>query len=175
MTFIVGLLFLGIVGSLGHALFTMASGPDQSGRMVRALTMRVAFSIVLFGTMAAVSYVVLLTAYSAALKHYVIIDVLTLAAGFVLRAVAGAVAIGVPISHWLLVCTTLLALFIGLSKRRHELTLLHDGAAGHRPILQEYSAYLLDQMISVVTAATHAAPSDGRYSRARKSLWWPNG
>jgi 4-hydroxybenzoate polyprenyltransferase len=110
-------------------------------------------------TMAAVGYVVLLATYSAALKHYVIIDVLTLAAGFVLRAVAGAVAIGVPISHWLLVCTTLLALFIGLSKRRHELTLLTDGAAGHRPILQEYSPYLLDQMISVVTAATLVAYS----------------
>ena len=110
-------------------------------------------------TMAAVAYVVLLASYSAALKHYVIIDVLTLAAGFVLRAVAGAVAIGVPISHWLLVCTTLLALFIGLSKRRHELTLLTEGAAGHRPILQEYSPYLLDQMISVVTAATLVAYS----------------
>jgi hypothetical protein len=85
--------------------------------------------------------------------------VLTLAAGFVLRAVAGAVAIAVPISHWLLVCTTLLALFIGLSKRRHELTLLSGGAAGHRPILQEYSPYLLDQMISVVTAATLVAYS----------------
>jgi len=110
-------------------------------------------------TMTAVAYVVLLAAYSAALKHYVIIDVLTLSAGFVLRAVAGAVAIGVPISHWLLVCSTLLALFIGLSKRRHELTLLSDGAAGHRPILQEYSPYLLDQMISVVTAATLVAYS----------------
>jgi 4-hydroxybenzoate polyprenyltransferase len=110
-------------------------------------------------TITAVSYVALLAAYSAALKHYVIIDVLTLSAGFVLRAVAGAVAIAVPISHWLLVCTTLLALFIGLSKRRHELTLLTGGAAGHRPILQEYSPYLLDQMISVVTAATLVAYS----------------
>jgi 4-hydroxybenzoate polyprenyltransferase len=110
-------------------------------------------------TVTAVSYAVLLVAYSAALKHYVIIDVLTLSAGFVLRAVAGAVAIAVPISHWLLACTTLLALFIGLSKRRHELTLLSDNAAGHRPILQEYSPYLLDQMISVVTAATLVAYS----------------
>ena len=109
--------------------------------------------------MASTAYVVLLSAYSAALKHFVIIDVLTLSAGFVLRAVAGAVAIEVPISHWLLVCTTLLALFIGLSKRRHELTLLSDGASGHRPILQEYSPYLLDQMISVVTAATLVAYS----------------
>jgi 4-hydroxybenzoate polyprenyltransferase len=107
----------------------------------------------------AVAYVLLLVAYSAALKHYVIIDVLTLSGGFVLRAVAGAVAIDVPISHWLLVCTTLLALFLGLSKRRHELTLLADGAAGHRPILQEYSPYLLDQMISVVTASTLIAYS----------------
>lgn len=109
--------------------------------------------------MTAVTYVVLLAAYSASLKHYVILDVLTLAAGFVLRAVAGAVAIAVPISHWLLVCSTLLALFIGLSKRRHELTLLTDSAATHRPILQEYSPYLLDQMISVVTAATLIAYS----------------
>lgn len=109
--------------------------------------------------MASTAYVVLLAAYSATLKHFVIIDVLTLAAGFVLRAVAGALAIEVPISHWLLVCTTLLALFIGLSKRRHELTLLNGGAAGHRPILQEYSPYLLDQMISVVTAATLVAYS----------------
>jgi len=110
-------------------------------------------------TITAVAYTALLAAYSAALKHYVIIDVLTLSTGFVLRAVAGAVAIDVPISHWLLVCSTLLALFIGLSKRRHELTLLNDGAAGHRPILQEYSPYLLDQMISVVTAATLIAYS----------------
>jgi 4-hydroxybenzoate polyprenyltransferase len=107
----------------------------------------------------AMAYVLLLVAYSAALKHYVIIDVLTLSAGFVLRAVAGAVAIDVPISHWLLVCTTLLALFLGLSKRRHELTLLADGAAGHRPILDEYSPYLLDQMIAVVTASTLIAYS----------------
>jgi 4-hydroxybenzoate polyprenyltransferase len=110
-------------------------------------------------TIVALSYVLLLTAYSAALKHYVIIDVLTLSAGFVLRAVAGAVAIDVPFSQWLIVCSTLLALFIGLSKRRHELTLLSNGAADHRPILQEYSPYLLDQMISVVTAATLIAYS----------------
>ena len=107
----------------------------------------------------AVGYVALLLAYSAALKHYVIIDVLALSSGFVLRSVAGAVAIAVPISHWLLVCTTLLALFLALSKRRHELTLLTDGAASHRPILEEYSPYLLDQMISVVTSSTLIAYS----------------
>ena len=88
------------------------------------------------------------------LKHIVIIDVLTIAIGFVLRAVAGAVAIDVVISHWLFVCTILLALFIALAKRRHELVLLADGATSHRPILGEYSPYLLDQMIAVVTAST---------------------
>jgi 4-hydroxybenzoate polyprenyltransferase len=83
--------------------------------------------------------------------------VLTIAIGFVLRAVAGAVAVDVEISHWLLVCTILLALFIALAKRRHELTLLAGEAPGHRPILGEYSAPLLDQMIGVVTASTLVA------------------
>ena len=99
-------------------------------------------------------YLVLLIAYSAFLKHIVILDVLTIAAGFTLRAAAGAAAIAVPISHWLLVCTTLLALFIALSKRRHELTLLTEAAGEHRAILSDYTPYLLDQMISVVTAST---------------------
>jgi len=99
-------------------------------------------------------YVGLLALYSGPLKHVVIIDVLTIAIGFVLRAAAGAVVIGVAISHWLLILTILLALFLALSKRRHELVLLADEATSHRPILQEYSPYLLDQMISVVTAAT---------------------
>ena len=103
---------------------------------------------------AAAGYLALLSSYSAFLKHIVILDVLTVAAGFTLRAVAGAAAILVPISHWLLVCTTLLALFIALSKRRHELTLLADSATHHRPILGDYTPYLLDQMISVVTAST---------------------
>jgi 4-hydroxybenzoate polyprenyltransferase len=99
-------------------------------------------------------YVALLALYSGPLKHIVIIDVLTIAVGFVLRAVAGAVAVDVDISHWLLVCTILLALFISLSKRRHELLLLADDAASHRPILGDYTPYLLDQMIAVVTAST---------------------
>jgi 4-hydroxybenzoate polyprenyltransferase len=102
----------------------------------------------------ATAYVALLALYSGPLKHIVIIDVLTIAIGFVLRVVAGAVVIHVPTSNWLLVCTILLALFLGLSKRRHELVLLAAGAAGHRRILQEYSPYLLDQMIGVVTAST---------------------
>ena len=113
-----------------------------------AWVLRPAFAVV------AVAYVALQAAYSGPLKHVVIIDVLAIAIGFVLRAVAGAVAIDVPISHWLLILTVLLALFLALSKRRHELVLLADGATGHRPILEEYSPYLLDQMIAVVTAST---------------------
>ena len=106
-----------------------------------------------FGIVSAV-YVMLLAAYSFWLKHVVILDVMTLAIGFVLRAVAGAVVVQVEIGHWLLVCTILLALFLALSKRRHEMVLLSDGAANHRPILAEYTPYLLDQMIGVVTAST---------------------
>jgi len=110
----------------------------------------------MFGV-AAASYVTLVIWYSRALKHVVIIDVMSIAIGFVLRAVAGGVVIGVPISDWLLVCTILGALFLGLAKRRHELTLLAEGATGHRRILEEYDPYLLDQMIAVVAAATLVA------------------
>jgi len=106
-----------------------------------------------FGVVAA-GYVALQALYSGPLKHIVIIDVLAIAIGFVMRAVAGAVVLDVVISHWLFVCTILLALFIALAKRRHELVLLADDATSHRPILGEYSAYLLDQMIAVVTAST---------------------
>lgn len=102
----------------------------------------------------AAAYLALLWAYSAFLKHIVILDVLTLSAGFTLRAVAGGAAINVPVSHWLVLCTTLLALFLALSKRRHELVLLAGSATEHRPTLEDYSPYLLDQMIAVVTAST---------------------
>jgi len=110
----------------------------------------------LFGVLAA-AYLALLALYSGPLKHVVIIDVLTIAIGFVLRAAAGAVAIAVEVGPWLYVLTILLAVFLGLSKRRHELVLLADQATGHRRILGEYSPYLLDQMISVVTASTLVA------------------
>jgi 4-hydroxybenzoate polyprenyltransferase len=105
----------------------------------------------------ALAYFVLQIAYSTALKHVVILDVLAVSIGFVLRAIAGAEVINVPISSWLLVCTILLALFLSLGKRRHEIILLEDNAANHRKILFEYSPALLDQMISVVTASTVVA------------------
>src|SRR5207302_2677479 len=105
----------------------------------------------------ALAYVVLLIAYSAWLKHIVIVDVLVVAGGFVLRAVAGAVVIDVEMSGWLLICTILLALFLALGKRRYEYVALEQDAARHRPILAEYSPALLDQMIAVVTASTVTA------------------
>jgi 4-hydroxybenzoate polyprenyltransferase len=105
----------------------------------------------------ALAYVGLLGAYSAWLKHIVIVDVLVVAMGFVLRAIAGAVVIDVEISGWLLICTVLVALFLALGKRRHEYLTLGDAAGRHRPILAEYSAGLLDQMIAVVTASTVTA------------------
>jgi 4-hydroxybenzoate polyprenyltransferase len=113
-----------------------------------------AASLVLGGrfALAALVYLALNVGYSFVLKHVVILDVLSIAIGFVVRAVAGALAIGVVFSDWLLVCTILLALFLALSKRRQELVTLED-AAGHRRILAEYSPYLLDQMVSVVTAS----------------------
>jgi 4-hydroxybenzoate polyprenyltransferase len=103
--------------------------------------------------LSALIYLLLNLAYSFGLKGVVILDVIAISLGFVLRAVAGALAIAVRFSDWLLVCTTLLALFLALAKRRHELTSLNDAASDHRPILAEYSPYLLDQMISVVTAS----------------------
>jgi 4-hydroxybenzoate polyprenyltransferase len=101
----------------------------------------------------ALAYLLLNVVYSLNLKNVVILDAITMSLGFILRPVAGALAISVRISDWLLVCTFLLALFLALSKRRHELVSLADDATGHRLVLAEYSPYLLDQMISVVTAS----------------------
>jgi 4-hydroxybenzoate polyprenyltransferase len=119
------------------------------------VSLLVAFRLDLVFGLIAAAYLAIFVLYSGSLKHIVIVDVLTIAIGFVLRAIAGAAVVHVEISHWLLVCTILLALFIALAKRRHELLSLADGATSHRPILGEYnSPYLLDQMMSVVTAST---------------------
>ena len=124
------------------------------GLLLGVVGVQAAFMIATRLGLIAGTYLTLLLIYSAALKHVVIVDVLVIAAGFVLRAIAGAVAVSVPIGNWLLVCTTLLALFLALSKRRHELTLLAEGATDHRRTLDEYTPYLLDQMIGVVTSST---------------------
>ncbi len=92
--------------------------------------------------------------YSLFLKRIMLVDVFVIAAGFVLRVLGGGVVIHVEISAWLIVCTTLLALFLALTKRRHELVLLGENAANHRSHLANYSPYFLDQLIAVVTAST---------------------
>ena len=101
----------------------------------------------------ALVYFILQIAYSFRLKHVVILDVFVIAAGFLIRVVAGGLAIEVSLSSWLLICTSLLALFLALGKRRHELVLLEEEASDHRPILEEYNPYFLDQLIAVVTAS----------------------
>ncbi|MBI2466504.1 MAG: decaprenyl-phosphate phosphoribosyltransferase [Candidatus Rokubacteria bacterium] len=139
--------------------------PIASGRLRPGLALGTAGGLLALGVVGAfalsgrlgvvaLAYAGLLTAYSAGLKHVVILDALIIAAGFVLRALAGVVVIDAEFSHWLLLCTILLALFLTFGKRRHELLVLEAGAADHRPILSEYSPQLLDQMIAVVTATT---------------------
>lgn len=140
--------------------------PLASGALSRRAAMIACAALLCICTLAASSllntaflitagaYLALQILYSTFLKHVVIIDVFCIAAGFVLRVVAGAEAIGVSFSTWLLFCTLLLALFLALSKRRHELMLLEADAVHHRKILYEYSAELLDHMIAIVTPCT---------------------
>lgn len=112
-----------------------------------ALLIRPAFALVALG------YIALMLAYNSWLKTLVILDVFTISAGFVLRAAGGAVAISVPISPWLYVCTMLGALFIGFGKRRNELETLERDAARHRANLDAYSLQLLDQIIAIISSA----------------------
>jgi 4-hydroxybenzoate polyprenyltransferase len=104
------------------------------------------------------TYMVMNLLYTYKLKQVVILDIFIVAAGYVLRAIAGAVIINVAISPWLLICTSLLALFVIMAKRRYEMTMLSD-ASKHRKILDEYSVPLIDEMMSVVTASTVIAYS----------------
>ena len=110
------------------------------------LDLRFFVVLLLYGGMSAL--------YSLYLKHVVLLDVFIIAAGFVCRVVGGGLVIHVEISSWLIVCTTLLALFLALTKRRHELVLLGDNASNHRSSLAHYSPYFLDQLIGIVTAST---------------------
>ncbi|HHS98294.1 MAG TPA: decaprenyl-phosphate phosphoribosyltransferase [Chloroflexi bacterium] len=145
--------------------------PIAAGRLPVSVALAAAVAFILISLPAAyfldpvfglivLIYLLLQVAYSFVLKRLVIIDVLTIAAGFVLR-----VAAGVPLveaerfSPWMYTCMALLALFIGFSKRRHELATLGGGANAHRAILQEYNLPLLDQIITIVTAATLVAYS----------------
>jgi 4-hydroxybenzoate polyprenyltransferase len=128
-----------VVGTAGVLLVFVFSGALLFGRSVLLIL---------------VGYWLLNLLYSLWLKHQVILDVFSIAAGFVLRVVGGAVAVQVEISHWLLICTTLLALFLGFCKRRHEVLSLGAEADQHRQVLTEYNPRFLDMMIGIVTAAT---------------------
>ncbi|MFI5268629.1 MAG: decaprenyl-phosphate phosphoribosyltransferase, partial [Chloroflexota bacterium] len=118
-----------------------------------------AFAINVETGMAAAGYVALMVGYSTIIKHLVILDVFAIAAGFILRAVAGALAIHVIISPWLYVCTLLLALFLGFSKRYNELLVLQDAAASHRRSLADYTPAMLEQLTSILAASTIMAYS----------------
>jgi 4-hydroxybenzoate polyprenyltransferase len=97
-------------------------------------------------------YLVLQALYTAVLKQMVLLDIMAIALGFILRVVAGAVAIDVVVSNWLFLCTLLLALFLGFAKRRAELSALEDNAGAHRASLADYTVPLLDQMMSICAA-----------------------
>ncbi len=102
----------------------------------------------------ALAYLIITLSYTLVFKHMVFLDVMFIALGFLLRAVAGAAAISVPISSWFLTCTAFLALFLGFSKRLSEMRLLEESAASHRKNLKDYSPALLEQIINVVTSCT---------------------
>jgi 4-hydroxybenzoate polyprenyltransferase len=118
-----------------------------------------AFTITRTFAIAALIYFVLLGLYSFALKHVVIVDIMVIALGFVIRAIAGVEAIRlpnveVPLTPWFIACALFLALFLAISKRRHELVLLNERASNHRAVLEEYSPAFLDQMVAIATSAT---------------------
>ena len=123
----------------------------------------------------AAAYVALQAVYVAQLRERVLLDVFAIAAGFVLRVVAGAAAIAVPVSSWLHLCTMLLALFLALAKRRAEIVALSGAAPRHRAILAEYSVALVDQLVAIVAAAavlayalyTLAPETVGRFGNER--------
>jgi 4-hydroxybenzoate polyprenyltransferase len=99
-------------------------------------------------------YATLNMLYSIKLKHVVIVDIMIIAIGFVLRAISGGVVIGVPFTPWFLLCTMVLALFLAIGKRRHEVVLLKEGKGEHRKVLAYYNVAFLDQMMSIVTTSS---------------------
>jgi 4-hydroxybenzoate polyprenyltransferase len=115
-----------------------------------ALAFFVGFGVGLAG----LAYLILQAVYTPVLKHMAVLDVMSISVGFVVRALAGAAAVGVPISPWLVVGTGLLTLFLGFSKRRYELFVLGEGARTHRKNLKDYSVEMLDQMMNIMVAAT---------------------
>lgn len=119
----------------------------------------VGFALDLWVGFAGAAYIALQAVYTTFLKHLSILDVMSISAGFVLRALAGVAAVGTAMSPWLIVCTGLLTLFLGFSKRRHELASLGEGAVGHRRNLKDYSVPVLDEMMNIMLSATIIAYS----------------
>jgi len=134
-------------GALPVPVATAAAGVLAAIALVGSLYLGVYFTVLL------AVYLGINLLYSSWLKHVVILDVMAVSSGYVIRVIAGAAAIGVGVSNWLLLCTIFLALFLIFSKRRHELLLLAGEAASHRSVLSHYSPAFLDQMINVVTAS----------------------
>jgi 4-hydroxybenzoate polyprenyltransferase len=134
-------------GALSPAVAVAAAAVLAAAAVAAAFFLGRAFAVPLL------VYLALNGLYSYGLKHVVILDVMTIAVGFVLRVLAGAGAVGVEVSSWLLLCTIFIALFLGFSKRRHELVLLTAAAPDQRRVLSSYSPAFLDQMINVVTAS----------------------
>jgi 4-hydroxybenzoate polyprenyltransferase len=99
-------------------------------------------------------YLVIHVFYSVKLKDLVILDVLTISAGFLLRVLGGAVVLSVAVSSWLILCTFSISIFLALGKRRHEVMILSDNATSHRPVLENYNVALLDQLVQVATTST---------------------
>lgn len=129
-----------------------------AGGLLALVAVALAFWVEVWAGVLLLLYLAQNIAYSVWLKHVVIIDVMVLAAGFLLRVLAGVVVVQVQnFSPWLYVCVTLLALFLGFGKRRQELVLLEGEASNHRAILSEYNLPLLDQLIAVVVTATFVA------------------
>jgi len=131
---------------------------ERLAQLIAALLVVLAFALVVpFGTASILflsAFFVLQAVYTLALKHVVLLDVMTIGGLFVLRAAAGAAAVDVRISPWLLLCTALLALFLALAKRRGELVLVGAEATPGRPVLEGYSLALVDQLVTVVAAST---------------------
>lgn len=142
----------------------LASGALKHGEALSASIVMILLALVLvislnqaYLNLTVFSFLILNLIYTLFIKHIVILDVMAIAIGFVLRAVAGAEAISVIISGWLLICTLLLALFLGFSKRFSELSKPGVNIKSARKVLQHYNRDLLGQIISVTAAATITA------------------
>jgi 4-hydroxybenzoate polyprenyltransferase len=138
--------------------------PLASGKLKPTLALATAIFLALFSISTSfwislelgllfITYFLLFVLYSFILKRLAILDIFIIAVGFVLRVMAGALAISVSLSHWIIICTFFLALFLGFAKRRHELIVLGDNHSSHRTSLSDYSLHFIDQMISVTTAS----------------------